>query len=136
VESYLSGEKTFVKHQFAVQVQLPLPSTICCHFRQFYGKILCRISISQSSFEMLFQHFSLRSLLNVTSAVRQAVERTSWFKKRKSYRVLYWREISPSLSPSAGKCLRLLMGVLSTFLVSWLGKEAMAGWGWPIALTW
>jgi hypothetical protein len=61
--------------------------------------MLCRISISQSSFEMLFQHLSLRSLLNVTSAVRQAVERTSWFKKRQRYRVLYWREISPLAVP-------------------------------------
>jgi hypothetical protein len=33
VESYLSGEKSFVKHHSPVQVQLPLPSTICCHFR-------------------------------------------------------------------------------------------------------
>ncbi|MCV5427054.1 FMN/FAD transporter, partial [Escherichia coli] len=48
---------------------------------------------------MLFQHLSLRSLLNVTSAVRQAVERTSWFKKRQRYRVLYWREISPLAVP-------------------------------------
>ncbi|STQ10779.1 Na+-driven multidrug efflux pump [Enterobacter cloacae] len=30
----------------------------------------------------------------------------------------------------------LLMGVLSTFLVSWLGKEAMAGSGWRTVLTW
>ena len=79
---------------------------------------------------MLFQHFSLRSLLNVTSAVRQAVERTSWFKKRQRYRVLYWREISPLAVPILleNACV-LLMGVLSTFLVSWLGKEAMAGVG-------
>lgn len=79
---------------------------------------------------MLFQHLSLRSLLNVTSAVRQAVERTSWFKKRQRYRVLYWREISPLSVPILleNACV-LLMGVLSTFLVSWLGKEAMAGVG-------
>ena len=79
---------------------------------------------------MLFQHLSLRSLLNVTSAVRQAVERTSWFKKRQRYRVLYWREISPLAVPILleNACV-LLMGVLSTFLVSWLGKEAMAGVG-------
>jgi Na+-driven multidrug efflux pump len=68
--------------------------------------------------------------LNVTSAVRQAVERTSWFKKRQRYRVLYWREISPLAVPILleNACV-LLMGVLSTFLVSWLGKEAMAGVG-------
>ena len=68
--------------------------------------------------------------MNVTSAVRQAVERTSWFKKRQRYRVLYWREISPLAVPILleNACV-LLMGVLSTFLVSWLGKEAMAGVG-------
>ncbi|PLM55721.1 FMN/FAD transporter, partial [Klebsiella michiganensis] len=37
--------------------------------------------------------------MNVTAALRQSVERTSWFKKRKSYRVLYWREISPLAVP-------------------------------------
>jgi Na+-driven multidrug efflux pump len=68
--------------------------------------------------------------LNVTSAVSQVLGRTSWFKKRKSYRVLYWREISPLAVPIflENTCV-LLMGVLSTFLVSWLGKEAMAGVG-------
>ncbi len=76
----LAAKKLLSNINSPVQVQLPLPSTICCHFRQLLRKILCRISISQSSFEMLFQHLSLRSLLNVTSAVRQAVERTSWFK--------------------------------------------------------
>ncbi len=133
----LAAKKLLSNINSPVQVQLPLPSTICCHFRQLLRKILCRISISQSSFEMLFQHLSLRSLLNVTSAVRQAVERTSWFKKRQRYRVLYWREISPLAVPILleNACV-LLMGVLSTFLVSWLGKEAMAGVGRPIALTW
>jgi Na+-driven multidrug efflux pump len=68
--------------------------------------------------------------LNVTSAVSQVLGRTAWFKKRKSYRVLYWREISPLAVPIflENTCV-LLMGVLSTFLVSWLGKEAMAGVG-------
>lgn len=62
--------------------------------------------------------------------MRQVFERTTWFKKRKSYRVLYWREISPLAVPIflENTCV-LLMGVLSTFLVSWLGKEAMAGVG-------
>ncbi len=132
MESYLSGEKNFcTTFDSPVQVQLPLPSTICCHFRQLLRKILCRISISQSSFEMLFQHLSLRSLLNVTSAVRQAIERTSWFKKRQRYRVLYWREIGPYwlFTILLENACVLLMGVLSTFLVSWLGKEAMAGVG-------
>lgn len=68
--------------------------------------------------------------MNVTSAVSQVLGRTTWFKKRKSYRVLYWREISPLAVPIflENTCV-LLMGVLSTFLVSWLGKEAMAGVG-------
>ncbi|MEK0167994.1 MULTISPECIES: EmmdR/YeeO family multidrug/toxin efflux MATE transporter [Pseudescherichia] len=69
-------------------------------------------------------------MLNVNAALRQAVVRTSWYKKRKSYRVLFWREITPLAIPIflENTCV-LLMGVLSTFLVSWLGKEAMAGVG-------
>jgi putative MATE family efflux protein len=68
--------------------------------------------------------------LNVTAAVRQAVVRTPWFKKRKSYRILFWREITPLAVPIflENTCV-LLMGVLSTFLVSWLGAESMAGVG-------
>jgi putative MATE family efflux protein len=68
--------------------------------------------------------------LNVTAALRQAVARTPWYAKRKSYRVLFWREITPLAVPIflENTCV-LLMGVLSTFLVSWLGKEAMAGVG-------
>ena len=60
----------------------------------------------------------------------QAIKRTAWYPKRRSYRTLYWREISPLAVPIffENACV-LLMGVLSTFLVSWLGKEAMAGVG-------
>lgn len=56
--------------------------------------------------------------------------RTPWYTKRKSYKVLFWREITPLAVPIflENTCV-LLMGVLSTFLVSWLGKEAMAGVG-------
>jgi len=68
--------------------------------------------------------------LNVIGAVRQAVTRTTWFQNRKSYRVLFWREITPLAVPIflENTCV-LLMGVLSTFLVSWLGADAMAGVG-------
>ena len=68
--------------------------------------------------------------MNVSAAVRQAVIRTPWYRKRKSYRVLFWREITPLAVPifMENTCV-LLMGVLSTFLVSWLGAEAMAGVG-------
>jgi len=92
--------------------------------------MFCRISISPSSFEMRFQLSDLRPILNVTAALRQAVASTPWYKKRKSYRVLFWREITPLAVPIflENTCV-LLMGVLSTFLVSWLGKEAMAGVG-------
>ena len=56
--------------------------------------------------------------------------RTTWYQNRRRYRVLYWREIMPLAVPILleNACV-LLMGVLSTFLVSWLGKEAMAGVG-------
>ncbi|MCZ3381209.1 EmmdR/YeeO family multidrug/toxin efflux MATE transporter [Kosakonia sp. SOY2] len=72
----------------------------------------------------------LRTNLNVVTPLRQAVMRTPWYRKRKSYRVLFWREITPLAVPIflENTCV-LMMGVLSTFLVSWLGKEAMAGVG-------
>jgi putative MATE family efflux protein len=68
--------------------------------------------------------------LNVSAAVRQAVTRTTWYKNRKTYRVLFWREITPLAVPIflENTCV-LLMGVLSTFLVSWIGADAMAGVG-------
>jgi Na+-driven multidrug efflux pump len=68
--------------------------------------------------------------LNVVAPIRQAIMRTPWYAKRKSYKVLFWREITPLAIPIflENTCV-LLMGVLSTFLVSWLGKEAMAGVG-------
>lgn len=68
--------------------------------------------------------------MNVVTPLRHAVMRTPWYRKRKSYRVLFWREITPLAVPIflENTCV-LMMGVLSTFLVSWLGKEAMAGVG-------
>lgn len=65
--------------------------------------------------------------MNPYVALRQRVENTPWYGKRKSYRVLFWREITPLAVPifMENACV-LLMGVLSTFLVSWIGKEAMA----------
>lgn len=44
--------------------------------------------------------------------------------------LLFWREIMPLAVPifMENACV-LLMGVLSTFLVSWIGKEAMAAVG-------
>lgn len=68
--------------------------------------------------------------MNLPAALRQSVTNTQWYAKRKSYRVLFWREITPLALPIflENTCV-LLMGVLSTFLVSWLGKEAMAGVG-------
>jgi Na+-driven multidrug efflux pump len=75
--------------------------------------------------------------LNVTAALRQSVERTSWFKKRKSYRVLYWREISPLAVPILleNACV-LLMGVLSTFWLAGSVKRPWRALAWPIASTW
>ena len=62
--------------------------------------------------------------------MQHALDRTKWYHKRRSNRVLFWREITPLAIPIffENMCV-LLMGVLSTFLVSWLGKEAMAGVG-------
>ncbi len=60
----------------------------------------------------------------------RAIRNTAWYPKRRAYRTLFWREITPLAVPIflENTCV-LLMGVLSTFLVSWLGKEAMAGVG-------
>jgi Na+-driven multidrug efflux pump len=100
--------------------------------------MLCRITNSPPSFEMKFHLF----LTKVNFERRRPDTpghhaRTPWYAKRKSYKVLFWREITPLAIPIflENTCV-LLMGVLSTFLVSWLGKEAMAEWGWPTALTW
>ncbi|QGU87109.1 EmmdR/YeeO family multidrug/toxin efflux MATE transporter [Erwinia sorbitola] len=67
---------------------------------------------------------------NLRVSLQQAIKRTAWYPKRRSFRVLFWREITPLAVPIffENLCV-LLMGVLSTFLVSWLGKEAMAGVG-------
>lgn len=67
---------------------------------------------------------------NLRVSLQQAIQRTDWYPKRRSFRVLFWREITPLAVPIffENLCV-LLMGVLSTFLVSWLGKEAMAGVG-------
>ncbi|WP_228297062.1 hypothetical protein, partial [Klebsiella pneumoniae] len=37
--------------------------------------------------------------MNVTAPLRQAIMRTPWYAKRKSYRVLFWREITPLAVP-------------------------------------
>lgn len=68
--------------------------------------------------------------MNLKAALHQRVAKTRWYTRRKSDRVLFWREITPLAVPIflENTCV-LLMGVLSTFLVSWLGKEAMAGVG-------
>lgn len=110
--------------------RLPFLSTVCCICRQFVGENLCSLADSPSLFEMWFHFLQLRSALNISSALRQVVHGTRWHAKRKSYKVLFWREITPLAVPifMENACV-LLMGVLSTFLVSWLGKDAMAGVG-------
>ncbi|MBJ9266315.1 EmmdR/YeeO family multidrug/toxin efflux MATE transporter [Citrobacter sp. Ce119] len=123
--------KIFLSNPISMNAyQLMLLSTVCCIYRHFKWKKLCSFLDSPSSFEMRFQLSSLRSTLNVSAALRQVASRTPWYAKRKSYKVLFWREITPLAVPIflENTCV-LLMGVLSTFLVSWLGKEAMAGVG-------
>ncbi|KOC91468.1 EmmdR/YeeO family multidrug/toxin efflux MATE transporter [Winslowiella iniecta] len=69
-------------------------------------------------------------MLKLPTILLRAVQRTAWYPKRHSYRVLLKREITPLAVPIffENLCV-LLMGVLSTFLVSRLGKEAMAAVG-------
>jgi len=66
----------------------------------------------------------------VIRPLAQVIQRTPWYRQRRRYRTLFWREITPFAVPIfiENLCV-LLMGVLSTFLVSWLGKAAMAGVG-------
>lgn len=68
--------------------------------------------------------------MKLYAIARRALALTPWHSRRKSYRTLLWREITPLAVPIflENTCV-MLMGVLSTFLVSWLGKEAMAGVG-------
>ncbi|MFG1172193.1 EmmdR/YeeO family multidrug/toxin efflux MATE transporter [Erwiniaceae bacterium CAU 1747] len=70
------------------------------------------------------------TLQNLRVSLQQAIQRTAWYPKRRAWRVLFWREVTPLAVPIffENLCV-LLMGVLSTFLVSWLGSAAMAGVG-------
>ncbi|WJV52200.1 EmmdR/YeeO family multidrug/toxin efflux MATE transporter [Prodigiosinella aquatilis] len=58
------------------------------------------------------------------------LQKTTWYKERHSNHVLFYREIVPLAVPIfiEGLCV-VLMGIFSTFLVSWLGKESMAAVG-------
>lgn len=116
---------------------LPFLSTVCCICRQFDGENLCSFADSPSLFEMWFHFLQLRSALNISSALRRVVHGTRWHAKRKSYKVLFWREITPFAVPifMENACV-LLMGVLSTFLVSWLGKMRWPAWDWRTASIW
>ena len=52
------------------------------------------------------------------------------YKKRRSNNVLFWREIYPLAMPILIENLSvILMGIFSTFLVSWIGKAEMAAVG-------
>ena len=69
-------------------------------------------------------------LRNPGRALTDAIKNTGWYPRRKRYSILLHKEITPLAVPILieNSCV-LLMGVLSTFLVSWLGKSAMAGVG-------
>ncbi|CAK9885345.1 MAG: putative FMN/FAD exporter YeeO [Candidatus Erwinia impunctatus] len=58
------------------------------------------------------------------------LKESRWYAKKRRYRILFWREVTPLAIPIffENLCV-LLMGVLSTFLVSWISKEAVAGVG-------
>lgn len=68
--------------------------------------------------------------MNVTASLRQAITRTPWYAKRKSYRVLFWREITPLAVPIflENTCV-LLMGVFEHLPGELAGKRG-DGWGW------
>ncbi|WP_306767871.1 EmmdR/YeeO family multidrug/toxin efflux MATE transporter [Martelella alba] len=68
--------------------------------------------------------------MNYSVILAEKLKHTFWYRKRHSNRVLLGREVIPLVIPILieNLCV-LLMGVLSTFLVSWLGKEAVAAVG-------
>ncbi|MBT0720703.1 EmmdR/YeeO family multidrug/toxin efflux MATE transporter [Tatumella sp. TA1] len=72
----------------------------------------------------------MRTVQRFIRPLAQVIQQTPWYTQRRRYRTLFWREITPFAVPIfiENLCV-LLMGVLSTFLVSWLGKAAMAGVG-------
>lgn len=62
--------------------------------------------------------------------IPKIIKNTSWYKKHHSNKVLLWREISPLAIPIFIENFSvILMGILSTFLVSWLGKVEVAAIG-------
>ncbi|MBS0847002.1 EmmdR/YeeO family multidrug/toxin efflux MATE transporter [Citrobacter sp. JGM124] len=68
--------------------------------------------------------------MKLSEVLQRGVRKSPWGAKRKAHRVLLWREVMPLAVPLflENACV-LLMGVFSTFLVSWLGQDAMAGVG-------
>ena len=68
--------------------------------------------------------------MKLPEVLLRGVSQSPWGVKRKAHRVLLWREVMPLAVPIflENACV-LLMGVFSTFLVSWLGQDAMAGVG-------
>ena len=62
--------------------------------------------------------------------IRAKLKKMRWYKYNHSNKVLLWREIAPLAVPIFIENLSVvLMGVFSTFLVSWLGKAEMAAVG-------
>ncbi|MGK7591584.1 FMN/FAD transporter, partial [Salmonella enterica] len=69
---------------------------------------------------MWFPLSSLRSTMNLSTDSRPVAVRTPWYAKRNSYKVLFWRAITPLPIPIfLENTSVLLMGVLTPFLVSW-----------------
>ncbi len=110
---------------------LPFLSTVCCICRQFVGKIFAALPILPHYLEVFITFSAIKVGFEYLLCFPGCCHGTRWHAKRKSYKVLFWRrEITPLAVPifMENACV-LLMGVLSTFLVSWLGKDAMAGVG-------
>nr|WP_294615078.1 EmmdR/YeeO family multidrug/toxin efflux MATE transporter [uncultured Gilliamella sp.] len=60
----------------------------------------------------------------------ECIKKSQLYKKRHSNNVLLWREIYPLAFPIFIENLSvILMGIFSTFLVSWIGKAEMAAVG-------
>ncbi len=96
--SYISGGKIFVKpHLTSYRFDCGLSHHFVAFADIFLQKALQPYDFSLI-IEMWFQLSSLRSILNVSTALRRC-RPYARYAKRKSYKVLFWREITHLLSP-------------------------------------
>ncbi len=116
--------------------------TVCRFYQQFvHLQTICwRKSLQLCWFsliiEMWFHFLQLRSALNISSALARLFTALAGTLNARATKCCSARDNPACCSYLHGERLCPVVGVLSTFLVSWLGKDAMAGVGWRTALIW